>query len=100
MKNEYQYKLLNILKYPHVSDMAYNLSDKYGIFVFKVSMTSNKYEIKHAVETLFKVKVQFVHTLVMNGKVRKYKNILGKTKNWKKAYVKLMPGYDIKYNDI
>ena len=39
--------------------------------VFEVALTANKIEIRRAVETLFKVKVTDVNTLVQRGKPRR-----------------------------
>lgn len=69
--------------------------DKYNIFVFKVNLNSNKKTIKYAVEKLFNVVVTKVRTIIIKGNKTKFRQILGKKSDWKKAFVSLKKGYDI-----
>lgn len=64
-------------------------------YVFKVINTASKPEIKRAVELLFKVKVDGVQVSNVKSKQRRFGQILGKRKGWKKAYVKLAEGHKI-----
>jgi len=59
---------------------------------FEVARGANKIEIKRAVELLFKTKVASVRTEKKTGKVRRVGRSMGKTKDWKKAYVQLRKG--------
>ena len=68
---------------------------QFNYYVFKVSTKSTKPQIKQAVEKLFNVKVLSVNTLNQNGKLKKFRNILGKRPNFKKAFVKLAEGNTI-----
>ena len=63
--------------------------------VFNVAMTATKGEIKAAVEALFKVKVTAVNTLVRKGKIRRFRGILGRTSDVKRAIVTLAEGQGI-----
>jgi large subunit ribosomal protein L23 len=65
--------------------------------VFKVHRDANKIEIKHAVETLFKVKVLKVRTNHVLGKVRRVGRSMGRRPSWKKAYVTLGEGQRIDF---
>lgn len=65
--------------------------------VFEVDLDANKIEIRDAVESLFKVKVKDVSTLVQRGKLKKAGRRLLKRPNWKKAFVTLQPGNDIQF---
>jgi large subunit ribosomal protein L23 len=67
--------------------------------VFEVALGANKIQIRHAVETLFKVKVTDVNTLVQRGKPRRLGRIEAKRPNWKKAIVTLAEGSDIQFFD-
>ena len=67
--------------------------------VFEVARDANKIQIKHAVETLFSVKVKDVHTLVMRGKDRRMGRGYAKLHNWKKAIVTLAEGDQIQFFD-
>ncbi len=53
---------------------------------------ANKTEIKQAVESLFKVKVEDVRTLTFEGKLRRRGRYSAYKSDWKKAFVKLKPG--------
>ncbi len=46
-------------------------------------------------ESIFNVKVESVRTLLVKGKVKKYKFVSGVRKDWKKAMVTLKEGYRI-----
>ncbi len=59
---------------------------------FEVATEANKIEIKEATEQLFKVKVDRVRIVMKRGKNRRVGRNQGKTKDWKKAYVKLKDG--------
>jgi large subunit ribosomal protein L23 len=94
-----QEKLMKVLVSPYVTNKAYDLADKFSYTVFKVSNNATKREIKTAVETLFNVKVQKVKTANIKGKIRHFSRITGRTKDWKKAYVRLEKGHDINFVD-
>ena len=58
-------------------------------YTFEVAKTSNKSEIKKAIEAIFSVKVAKVNTMNMTGKVKRQGMNVGKRPNWKKAIVTL-----------
>jgi large subunit ribosomal protein L23 len=64
-------------------------------YLFEVDKSSNKIEIKMAVEEIYKVKVAGVNTMVMSGKPKRVRYALGKTSEWKKAIVTLKAGNKI-----
>lgn len=88
-------RLSQVLVAPHVSEKSANLADSENQHVFKVLPNAKKQEIKDAVEQLFNVKVASVRTINMQGKNKRFGRILGKRKDWKKAYVRLEAGHDI-----
>ncbi|NUN97458.1 MAG: 50S ribosomal protein L23, partial [Candidatus Omnitrophica bacterium] len=45
----------------------------------------------------FKVKVDNVHVMTVRGKVRRVRYRAGSTPHWKKAVVRLKPGYTIEF---
>lgn len=63
--------------------------------VFNVAPNASKPQIKQAVEALFSVKVKAVNVLVRKGKVKRFKGVLGKQNNVKKAVVTLVDGESI-----
>ena len=65
--------------------------------VFEVARDSNKIEIKHAVQSLFKVTVTDVRTLVVRGKAKRIGRFSGRRPAWKKAYVTLKAGDNIEF---
>lgn len=65
--------------------------------VFRVHRQANKIEIRQAVETLFKVKVDKVRTSRQLGKIRRVGKHLGRRPAWKKAYVTLAEGNRIDF---
>ena len=65
--------------------------------VFEVARDSNKIEIKAAVQTLFKVTVTDVRTLVVRGKVKRVGRFSGQRPAWKKAFVTLKAGDNIEF---
>lgn len=58
-------------------------------YLFWVAKSSNKVDIKRAVQDIYKVKVQDVNTVTMRGKTRRVRYEAGKTTDWKKAIVTL-----------
>ena len=67
----------DILIAPVVSEKSYGLLDE-GKYTFIVDPRSNKTEIKIAVEEIFNVKVDSVHTMNRPGKARRTRFGLGK----------------------
>jgi large subunit ribosomal protein L23 len=65
--------------------------------VFEVAKDANKIEIKHAVQSLFKVSVTEVRTIVMRGKVKRVGRFEGQRPGWKKAIVTLKAGDNIEF---
>ena len=79
---------------PAVREAAPAASEN-NTYVFQVGLTSNKSQIKQAVEEFFSVSVDSVRTLVVRGKIKRFGRYNGKRSNWKKAYVKLSDGHSI-----
>ena len=92
-----QLRRFKIIERPHLSEKSTMLADKHRQFVFKVLKNANKSEIKQAVESLFNVKVNAIQLLNVKPKDRRFKQIEGQLKGWKKAYVSLKAGYDIDF---
>ena len=66
-------------------------------FVFEVLRGANKIQIKTAIQTLFKVKVVSVNTMVYRGKDRRMGRGYAKMQNWKKAVVTVAEGENIDF---
>jgi large subunit ribosomal protein L23 len=63
--------------------------------VFRVAPDATKDQIATAVESLFNVRVIKVNTLTTKGKVKRFRGILGKRSDVKKAIVTLAEGDSI-----
>lgn len=95
MNNE---KLIGrVLLCPHVTNKSHEITENSPYVVFKVVRDANKKEIKKAVEMLFEVSVRDVKTVKVKGKTRRFSRIKGKTKDWKKAYIRLQEGHNINF---
>ena len=84
--------LTEVLKGPCLTEKATLLQEIDGKVVFKVHPKANKIDVKRAVEQMFKVKVQEVRTVNVQGKKKRVGKHIGYTNNWKKAYVTLAEG--------
>ena len=68
---------------------------QFNQYTFVVSKKSNSFEIKKAIETLFKVKVVKINTCITRGKMKSFKGNYGYRKDSKKAIVTLKEGNTI-----
>ena len=84
----------NVLIKPMISEKSMGLiaENKYSFFVDRAA---NKIEVKHAVETLFKVTVLNVTTRNIKGKMKRMGRYQGYRPNTKRAVVTLKPGDSI-----
>ena len=92
-------RLMKIVLGVHTSEKTHRIAEKHKQFVFKVARDAHKKEIGQAVETLFDVKVSSVHVCHVKPRKRYFRQIAGKIKGWKKAYVALEEGYDIQFTE-
>ena len=65
-------------------------------FVFKVAISANKIEIKKAIEEIFNVKVKSVNSMRVKGKLKRQGRFVGKRSDWKKVFITLYPGQEMK----
>jgi large subunit ribosomal protein L23 len=92
-----QIDLMSILEAPVVSEKSTRNAEKENRVVFRVKRTATKNQVKRAVELLFKVEVDSVHVLNVKGKDKRFGRFVGTRSDWKKAYIKLKPGFDIDF---
>jgi len=85
---------------PIYTEKSVTATEKDRVFVFKVSLNSDKKKIKYVIEKLFNVVVTKVRTLIIKGNITKFKQIPGKKSDWKKAFVSLKKGYDINLSNF
>ncbi len=86
-----------VIKKPLVTERSSEMSEKQNKYSFHVDKRANRIEIRRAVEELFKVKVVRVNTLMVRGKKKRVRYHLGKTPDWKKAFVTLGEGDKIEF---
>ncbi|MDT2076528.1 MAG: 50S ribosomal protein L23 [Planktomarina sp.] len=84
----------DVIRKPIVTEKT-TMASENGAVVFEVAIDSNKPTIKEAVESLFDVKVKAVNTTITKGKAKRFRGMLGKRKDVKKAYVTLEEGNTI-----
>ena len=87
----------DIVKRPLDTEKTNKQKENYNQFSFEVDRRANRIEIGNAVETLLNVKVAQVRTIQVKGKRKQRGRIMGKRKDWRKAYVRLKAGHDIDF---
>jgi len=92
--------IYSVIKKPHVTEKTSLGGDTNNTVAIVVDRDANKIEIKQAVETLFKVKVDDVRTVNVAGKVKRFGRNVGKHSNWKKAYVTLQKGQSLDFFEV
>ena len=80
-----------IILRPVISEKSYALmgANKY---TFRVHEDAHKTQIAQAVEAIFDVKVAKVRTQSIKAKTKRRNQVVGRTRDWKKAIVELKPG--------
>ena len=81
-----------ILQKPIITEKGLGIKENQNTLVFQVAPKATKTEIKQAVQTIFKVKVNSVRTANYPGKERRRGKFTGYRPDWKKAYVRLKAG--------
>ena len=88
---------LTIIQRPLVTERATNLKATANQYVFRVASGASKRDVKVAIEQLFKVQVLSVNTMRVHGKFRRLGAAKGAYRaDWKKAFVSLKPGQEIR----
>ena len=90
----------DIIRRPIIlTEKSTRLREKQNQVIFEVRRDANKIQIKSAIETLFKVGVVDVNTMVLRGKDKRMGRGYAKLRNWKKAIVTLKEGDAIQFFD-
>jgi large subunit ribosomal protein L23 len=84
----------DVILAPVITEKA-TMASEFNKVIFKVAKTATKPQIKEAVEKLFDVKVKSVNTLTRQGKVKVFKNRIGRQSDFKRAVVTLEEGQRI-----
>ena len=83
-----QAKYFDIIRNPIVTEKS-TLISELGKYVFEVQKDSTKLQMKKAIEHIFSVKVKKINTLLVKGKIKRFRGNLGKRNDVKKAVVTL-----------
>ncbi len=86
--------MYEIISQPHITEKA-TMGSEHGQVTFRVPPSATKPQIKEAVEVLFGVKVKGVNTSITKGKTKRFKGVMGRRSNMKKAIVTLVEGETI-----
>ena len=92
-------KTINLIEKMHSTEKASYLADK-NIYVFKVNRNANKIELKAEIEKRFAVNIININILNTKPKKKRRGKITGKTKSYKKAYVRLKDGDKIQLTEV
>jgi len=84
-------KACDLILSPVVTEKS-TMGSEHNQVTFRVPLTATKPEIRAAVETLFKVKVTGVNTIRQTGKTKRFRGVVGKRPDFKKAIVSLSEG--------
>jgi large subunit ribosomal protein L23 len=80
-----QERLLKVILAPHMSEKAAIGAEKRRQYVFEVASDATK------------TQVQAVRIVNVKSKPKRFGQIQGRSKAWKKAYVTLQPGQEISF---
>ena len=80
-----------ILK-PVITEKSTLRKEMHREICLEVDPRANKIEIKEAAEQLFNIKIEKVRVMKQRGKMRRVGKSQGRTKDWKKAYLKIKDG--------
>ena len=84
--------IYDVIRRPLVTEKGVAKKDAERTLCFEVAAAANKTQIRHAVQAMFKVKVEDVRTSITAGKLRRRGRFAGYRGDWKKAYVRLKAG--------
>jgi large subunit ribosomal protein L23 len=81
-----------VLVQPLLTEKITGLRERTNTVGFIVHPDANRVQIKRAVETLLKVKVDKVNVMNVRGKLKRLGRFSGRRSDWKKAFVTLKKG--------
>jgi len=82
----------SVVKRPLFTEKGSALKEAQNKLLVEVDMDANKIEIKKAIEEIFKVKVEKVHTIIEPGKQKRWGKSVGRLPERKKAVITLKKG--------
>jgi large subunit ribosomal protein L23 len=82
-----------------MTEKGAQLREKRNTYLFRVSKSANKIEIRDAIRAIFNVEVENVRTVSVLGKYKRLGRSAGRRSSWKKAIVTLKEGQTIELFD-
>ncbi|GDX61674.1 MAG: 50S ribosomal protein L23 [Nitrosospira sp.] len=98
-----QERLMQVILAPQISEKATYLTEKHNQVIFRVVQDATKAEVKAAIELMWKtqnIEVQKVRVANVKGKEKRFGRFMGRSSNWKKAYVSIKSGQEINFSEI
>lgn len=92
-----QERLMKVIVAPYLSEKVSVGTESNGLYAFEVKKCATKADIKEAVKFMFKADVETVRIVNVKTKPKRFGQILGRSKAWKKAYVTLRKGQTIEF---
>lgn len=86
--------MTQVIVSPVVTEKA-SVAGERGQVVFNIAPDATKVDVKKAVEAMYGVTVTKVNTVNIAGKVKRFRGIIGKRNDIRKAYVTLKDGDNI-----
>ena len=82
---------------PLLTERGAQAQEQDNKYTFEAALGATKTDIKNAVQTLFKVEVEKVRTMIVPGKFRRVGRGGGMRPDWKKAIVTVAKGQKIDF---
>jgi len=89
--------IYDVIIRPIITEKGTRIKEEQNKIMLQVAPEANKMDIKRAVETVFKVKVEEVATMNFKGKKKRLGIRQGVRSDWKKAVVTLKKGETVEY---
>lgn len=87
---------IQLIRRLQITEKGTQLAEKQNKYLFRVSPSANKIQIRKAIEAFFRVKVVKVNTMNYAGKKKRVRSFkYGRRANWKRAIVTLAEGNKI-----
>ncbi|ABE05141.1 MAG: 50S ribosomal protein L23 [Janthinobacterium lividum] len=90
------YKYYDLIRRPVITEKTTLLSEQ-NKYTFYVDKLAEKLAVKKAIEEIFKVKVKKVNILNVKGKKKRFKGVIGRQVDRKKAVVTLEKDHNIDF---
>ncbi len=89
-----------VLKSFYLTEKFFYLSKKNNVVIFKVNKCYNKFQILNVFVKYFNLKVLKIRTIIVKKNILNKKNNSLKIYKWKKAYIFLKKGENLKIDNI